>query len=65
VPTCFIWAAVYQNISVLIKDLDMEIYRARGDRTDENNRHLLCELESGVYRTLDLAMVVKKETPFF
>ena len=57
--TCFIWSAIYQNISVLIKDLSMEIYRARGDRTDENNRTLLCELESGVVRILDLAMVVK------
>jgi hypothetical protein len=64
VATCFIWAAVYQNISVLIKDLDMEIYRARGDWTYGNNRHLLCELESGVYRTLDLAMLVKKGTAF-
>ena len=59
VATCFIWAALYQNISTLIKYLDMEIYRARGDWTDENNRPLLCELESGVVRILDLAMVVK------
>jgi hypothetical protein len=65
VATCFIRAAVYQNISALIKNLDMEIYRARGVWTDGNNRHLLCELECRVYRTLELAMVVKKGTPFF
>jgi hypothetical protein len=43
----------------------MEIFRARGDWTDEYNRHLIYELESGIYRTLNLAMVVKKETAFF
>jgi hypothetical protein len=61
VATCFIWADVYQNISALIQDLDMEIYRAR---TDENNIILLCELKSGVVRTLDIAMEVQKGTPF-
>jgi hypothetical protein len=64
-PACFIWAAVYQNISVLLRDLEMEVFRARGDWTDENNRHLLCEIEGGVYRTFDLAMMVKKGVPFF
>jgi hypothetical protein len=39
-PTCFIWAAVYHNISTIIHDLDMDIYRAARDWTDENNRPL-------------------------
>jgi hypothetical protein len=43
---CFILIAVYQNISALIKDLDMETYRARGDWADENKRTLLCGMES-------------------
>jgi hypothetical protein len=64
-PTCFIWAAVYHNISTVINDLDMEIYRAKGDWTDDNNRPLLCEIEGGVVTTLDFAMVVKKGAPFF
>jgi len=42
----------------------MEIYSSRRDWTDENNRTLLCELEGGFVRILDLAMVVKKGTPF-
>jgi hypothetical protein len=62
---CFIWATVYKNISIVIKDLDMEIYRARGDWTDENNRHLLCEMEGGIVRTLNFAMAVRKGTPIF
>jgi hypothetical protein len=57
--------AQYQNISALKKILYTEIYRASGNCTDENKRHLLCELEDRVYRTLDLAMVVKNGTPFF
>jgi hypothetical protein len=64
VATCFIWAAVYLIISVLIKDLDMEIYRAREDWIDENNIILLRELKSGFVRTPDIAMEVQKGTPF-
>jgi hypothetical protein len=59
-PTCFIWAAVKHNISTVIENLDIEIYRAMGDWTDENNRPLLCELEEGVVKTLDFAMSVWK-----
>jgi hypothetical protein len=36
-PTCFTWAAVYHNISTVIENLDIEIYRPMGDWTDENN----------------------------
>jgi hypothetical protein len=63
-PTCFTWAAVYHNISTIIHDLDMEIYRAKGDWTDENNRPLLCEIEGGVVGTIGFALVSVKGTPF-
>jgi hypothetical protein len=64
-PTCFIWAAVYHNISVAIKDLDVETYRAMGNWTDESNRPLLCEMEDGVVKTFSFAILVKKGNPFF
>jgi hypothetical protein len=64
VPTCFIWATEFHNISIIVHDLDMEIYRAKGDWTDENNRPLLCEIEGGVVGTLEFLMVAMKGTPF-
>jgi hypothetical protein len=64
-PTCFIWAAVYHNISTIIEGFDMEIYRARGDWADENNRPLLCEIEGGVVGERHFAMMVQKGNPFF
>jgi hypothetical protein len=64
-PTCFIWATVYHNISTVIHDFDMEIYRAKGDWTDESNRPLLCEIEGGGFGILDFTMVGMKGTPFF
>jgi hypothetical protein len=59
--TCFLWAALYNNISKVLKDMNMKIYRDMGDWTDENNRPLLCELEGGVVETFDFAMMDKKE----
>jgi len=64
-PMCFIWAAVYHNISTVIKDLDVETYRAMGNWTDENNRPLLCEMEGGVVRTFDFAIMVQKGFLFY
>jgi hypothetical protein len=43
----------------------VEKYRSRGNWTDENNKPLLCELEDGVVRTIQLAIVVRKRSPFF
>jgi hypothetical protein len=63
--TCFIWSVVYHNISTVIKDLNMKIYRATGDWTDENNRPLFCEIEGGVVTTFNFAMRVKKGALFF
>jgi hypothetical protein len=64
-PTCFIWAAVYHNISTIMYDLEMETYRRLEDWTDANNRPFLCELEDGVVRTIDPAILVRKRSPFF
>jgi len=64
-PTCFIWAAKYHNISTILNDLNMGIYRGEEDWTDENNRPSLCELEGGVVRTFDYAILVRKRSPFF
>jgi hypothetical protein len=58
--TCFIWAAVYLNISTVIRVLDMETYRAMGNWIDENNRPFLCELKNGVVRTTHPAILVRK-----
>jgi hypothetical protein len=63
-PTCFIWAVVYHNMSVVIKGLDVETYLAMDNWTDENNRPLLCELEEGVVRKFDFAMSVRKGISF-
>jgi hypothetical protein len=63
--TCFIWAAVYHNISTVITDMELEIYRAAGYWADENNRPLLCKLEDGVMRTIDFLMSILKGTPIF
>jgi hypothetical protein len=42
--TCFIWAAIYHNISTVLSELDVGIYSAGGDWTNEINRPLLCEM---------------------
>ena len=43
----------------------MEAHRVSRDWTDENNRPLLCELEDGVVRTFDFAILIRKRSPFF
>jgi hypothetical protein len=63
--TCFIWAAVYHNISAPLRDLDVDIYRSRGEWTDENNRPLLCEMDGRVAKTIRFAIMVGKGVPFF
>jgi hypothetical protein len=64
-PMCFIWAAVYHYISTVIKDLDVETYRAMGNWTDQNNRRLLCEMEGGYFRTINFAIMVQKGFLFY
>jgi hypothetical protein len=64
-PTCFKWAAICHNITTLLNDLNKEIYRVWKNWTDENNRPLLCEMEDGVVRTFDFAVLFRKRSPFF
>jgi hypothetical protein len=62
---CFTLATLYHNISTILDELDVEEHRSRGHWTDENNRPLLCELEDGVVRTTQLAILVRKGSPYF
>jgi hypothetical protein len=64
-PTCFMWASIYHNISTILNDLNIEVYRGKTNWTDENNRPLLCELENGVVRTFNYAILVRKKSPLF
>jgi hypothetical protein len=64
-PTCFMWASKYHNISTILNDVNVEIYRGKKNLTDENIRPLLCELEDGVVRTLECAILVEYRSPFF
>jgi hypothetical protein len=63
--TCFKWASIYHNISTILTDLNIEIYRGKKKWTDENNRPLLCELEDSAVRTLHYAVLVRYRSPFF
>jgi hypothetical protein len=63
--TCFIWAAAYHNISTILNDFYMGIYRAMLKLIDENNRPILCEVENGVVRRVDLTILFRKRSPFF
>jgi hypothetical protein len=62
--TCFRWATVYHNISTILNDFYMEIHSSRKNLTNENNRPILCKLEDGDIRTFDLAISVRKRSPF-
>ena len=58
------WAAKCDNISIILNDLNKEIY-CKENWTDESNRPLLCELECGVVSTFDYVRLVRKRSPFF
>jgi hypothetical protein len=58
--TCFTWATVYHNISVILDDIEAEKFREIGKWSDENNRPLLCNLEDGVVRTYGFVFLVRK-----
>jgi hypothetical protein len=61
--SCFILATVYHNISTILHDLNTEIYRQRGNWTNEENRPLLCEMEDGPIRKDDIVFLVSKRNP--
>jgi hypothetical protein len=62
--TCFTWATVYRNVSILLDDLRMELYRGMGNWMDENNRPLLCELEGGDFANFLSGIIVMNANPF-
>jgi hypothetical protein len=62
--TCFIWAALYHNISTALNDLHLGIHQGKELWGDENNRPLLCELEDGFIRAIDFTIAVTKRSPF-
>jgi hypothetical protein len=57
------WAAVYQNMSILFDNLNIEICRDMGKLTDGNNRPLLCELEDGGVENVELVLSVLRGIP--
>ena len=59
----FNWAAVYQNMSTLFDNLNIEICRDMGKLTDVNNRPLLCELENGGFGSVELVLLVLRGSP--
>jgi hypothetical protein len=61
----FNWAAVYQNISIVFDNLNIEICRDMGKLTDENKRPLLCEMEDGGVVSLDLVLLVRRGSPYW
>jgi hypothetical protein len=64
-PMCFTWAAEYHNITTILSDLFMANRYGENKLTDENNKPLLCELEGGVVRRIDFAILFGKRSAFF
>ena len=62
--TSFNWAAVYQNMSIVFDNLNIEICRDMGKLTDENKRPLLCELEDSGVVSMELVLLVLRGSPF-
>jgi hypothetical protein len=60
---CLKWAADYQNFSTIVDDFTKGVWLAAVFWTDENNRHLLCELEDGEFAILDFLFRVTKGSP--
>jgi hypothetical protein len=54
------WAAVYQNMSLVFDNLNIEIFHDMGKLTDENHRPLLCELENGGVGNMELVLLVPR-----
>ena len=59
------WASIYHNFSTILNDMEIEVHRVMGIWSDEKNRPLLCELEDGVVRTINFAILFRKRSPFF
>jgi hypothetical protein len=59
----FNWAVVYQNMSIVLGNLNIEIYRDMGKVRDENKRPLLCELENGGVKGVEMVLLVYRGNP--
>jgi hypothetical protein len=59
----FNWAAVHQNMSFVLENLNIEICRDLGKLRDQNKKPLLCELEDGGVRSLDMVLLVYRGSP--
>jgi hypothetical protein len=57
------WAAFYQNMSLLFENFNIEICRDIGKMRDQNNRHLLCELEDGGVLSVEMVLLVYRGSP--
>jgi len=63
IGTSFNWAAVYQNVSFVFENLNIEIYRDIGKLRDKNNKRLLCVLEDGGVVIIGNVLLVRRESP--
>jgi hypothetical protein len=63
IGTSLNWAAVYQNMSIIFDNWNIEICRDLGKLTDENMRPLLCELEDGGVGNVELVLLVSRGWP--
>jgi hypothetical protein len=63
--TCFMWATTYHNVSTILNDLNVGVDRGKENWAAEYNRPLLCELENGVVKTVNYAILLKKKSRFF
>jgi len=62
--TCFMWATTYHNVSTILNDLNVGMNRGKENWADEYNRPSLCELENGVVKTVNYAILLLKRSPF-
>ena len=60
IGTSFNWAAVYQNVSFVFENLNIEIYRDIGKLRDKNNKRLLCVLEDGGVVIIGNVLLVRR-----
>jgi hypothetical protein len=56
----FQWAIQYQNFSVILDDIEAEMFHEIGKWFDENNRPSLCKLEDGLVMMHGFVFVVRK-----
>jgi len=53
---CMMWAKNHKNVSILLSDLDMELFYTYGYMLDENHKPLMCRLQDGLVYSNGLRM---------